>query len=132
MKNKTKPFKFPKKEGVKWLEALRSGEYEQGTGYLNNSKKYCCLGVLGKVCGLTDEELEKKHWLRLYDIHVVHGENENPYFEKEEELINIPKEVIGRDYDNELVNELSFKNDKKIPFTEIADWIEENVEFYEK
>jgi hypothetical protein len=29
-----------------WLEALRSGEYEQGTKCLRNCDKYCCLGVL--------------------------------------------------------------------------------------
>ena len=29
-----------------WLTALRSGEYEQGQGYLNNDGKFCCLGVL--------------------------------------------------------------------------------------
>jgi hypothetical protein len=29
-----------------WVEALRSGEYEQGFGALNITGKYCCLGVL--------------------------------------------------------------------------------------
>lgn len=40
----------------KWLTALRSGEYEQGKGYLkvepedeNDKPKYCCLGVLCDV-----------------------------------------------------------------------------------
>jgi hypothetical protein len=31
---------------AQWVAALRSGEYEQGTGYLNADGKYCCLGVL--------------------------------------------------------------------------------------
>jgi hypothetical protein len=35
----------PEKKG-KWVAALRSGEYEQGTGSLNNGGKFCCLGVL--------------------------------------------------------------------------------------
>ena len=36
----------------KWVKALRSGKYKQGTGYLINSSndggqcKHCCLGVL--------------------------------------------------------------------------------------
>jgi hypothetical protein len=30
----------------KWIEALRSGEYKQGKGYLNQGDNYCCLGVL--------------------------------------------------------------------------------------
>lgn len=32
-----------------WVAALRSGEYEQGTGALNNKGKYCCLGVLSDL-----------------------------------------------------------------------------------
>ncbi len=29
-----------------WVKALRSGEYEQGSGYLQHNGKFCCLGVL--------------------------------------------------------------------------------------
>ena len=31
---------------IKWLEALRSGKYQQGKGNLRNGDSYCCLGVL--------------------------------------------------------------------------------------
>lgn len=31
---------------AQWTAALRSGEYEQGRGYLNVDGKLCCLGVL--------------------------------------------------------------------------------------
>lgn len=34
---------------TKWCEALRSGKYEQGTGYLRANDKFCCLGVLCDV-----------------------------------------------------------------------------------
>jgi len=37
---------------AKWVEALRSGKYEQGRGALLNDGKYCCLGVLCEVVGL--------------------------------------------------------------------------------
>ena len=30
----------------RWIAALRSGEYKQGTGNLYRDCKYCCLGVL--------------------------------------------------------------------------------------
>lgn len=30
----------------RWINALRSGEYEQGFGQLNDGERYCCLGVL--------------------------------------------------------------------------------------
>jgi len=33
----------------KWAEALRSGEYEQGTSALCMDNKHCCLGVLCEV-----------------------------------------------------------------------------------
>jgi hypothetical protein len=38
----------------RWIEALRSGRYQQGTQYLRQGDWYCCLGVL---CDLyaTDE-----------------------------------------------------------------------------
>jgi hypothetical protein len=31
---------------TKWVAALRSGEYEQGTKQLKKYEKFCCLGVL--------------------------------------------------------------------------------------
>lgn len=36
----------------KWIEALRSGKYEQAKGVLRNGDAYCCLGVL---CSLDPE-----------------------------------------------------------------------------
>lgn len=39
----------------KWLEALRSGKYKQGTGKLASfENRYCCLGVL---CEIAREEI---------------------------------------------------------------------------
>ena len=32
-----------------WINALRSGEYKQGTERLQNGGLYCCLGVACKV-----------------------------------------------------------------------------------
>lgn len=30
----------------KWIKALRSGKYKQGTGRLRDDNQFCCLGVL--------------------------------------------------------------------------------------
>lgn len=30
---------------IKWVEALRSGEYQQGKGNLRKGERFCCLGV---------------------------------------------------------------------------------------
>ena len=41
------------KENVrKWVEALRSGKYEQGQERLVRNNKYCCLGVACELAGL--------------------------------------------------------------------------------
>lgn len=47
-----------KKLKTKWVTALRSGEYRQGGGQLLGSDgTYCCLGVLCRVAGATEDEI---------------------------------------------------------------------------
>jgi hypothetical protein len=46
----------------KWVEALRSGKYAQGTGRLRDGDSFCCLGVL---CDLSDSS--KWDGFRTYD-----------------------------------------------------------------
>jgi hypothetical protein len=54
-----KPFKLKPEVKAKWLAALRSGKYKQGSGILaktsvsSGKTNYCCLGVLAKVSGVT-------------------------------------------------------------------------------
>jgi len=38
-----------KKLKQKWIEALKSGDYIQGKGFLYMNNTYCCLGVLRKI-----------------------------------------------------------------------------------
>lgn len=33
-----------------WLDALRSGEYEQTTHFIRRDSGYCCMGVADEVC----------------------------------------------------------------------------------
>lgn len=68
----------------KWVDALRSGEYQQATGRLRSNDGFCCLGVL---CDLYAQEPFNKGW-------VFKGEyEENPlpqdywYFDEESELL---------------------------------------------
>lgn len=43
-----------------WVEALLSGEYKQGTNYLKDGDKFCCLGVL---CDLHSKTaLKRAEW----------------------------------------------------------------------
>lgn len=47
-----------KKNRKIWVEALRSGKYEQGKHYLKCENKFCCLGVAVEV--LAPEEFVKE------------------------------------------------------------------------
>ena len=47
-----------KKLKAKWVKALRSGKIEKGRGALLDDKgAMCCLGVLGRICGIDDRWL---------------------------------------------------------------------------
>lgn len=47
---------------VKWIKALRSGEFKQAQGELHDARNnsYCCLGVLCKVVGAEWTSFEKE------------------------------------------------------------------------
>jgi hypothetical protein len=49
---------------TRWIEALRSGQYEQGQNYLRVGSRYCCLGVLCEIAGVEAERaLTTDHYL---------------------------------------------------------------------
>jgi hypothetical protein len=48
-----KQFKLKPDIKERWITALESGEYKQGTGVLRNENEFCCLGVL---CDLHSRE----------------------------------------------------------------------------
>ena len=59
----------------KWIDALLSGEYEQGERRLRTTYTYCCLGVL---CDLYAKETGKE-WLHgIYNNYSYDGETEIP------------------------------------------------------
>ena len=48
----------------KWINALRSGEYTQGQGYLyiensDGTESFCCLGVLEYICGTPKKDMKE-------------------------------------------------------------------------
>lgn len=112
---------------VKWVEALRSGEYEQGFGQLNSQNKFCCLGVL---CDLHSKEKQKPFfkWHPLYDnseftkMSYCNSSGELPrQVQNWAQLQGSIPEVI---YNGKKVM-LSVLNDtNKLNFNEIADLIE--------
>ena len=58
----------------KWIDALRSGDYEQGSEKLRGVNGYCCLGVL---CDIYSREYDTQWEFRGYDEywayqHILH------------------------------------------------------------
>lgn len=91
----------------KWCLGLRSGEFEQGSGYLylEDGNHYCCLGVLARQKGLSNDQLNGCAVMR--------------------------KKIggwIGDDRDGSKQATLEKMNDEGKSFSEIADWIEKNIE----
>lgn len=98
---------------AKWLEALRSGKYEQGICYLQNNGRFCCLGVL---CDL----MEPDGWQKREDESriVLHdGQQDFP-------ALSIMERVGLLDIEAHALIDL---NDGNESFTEIADYIETNL-----
>lgn len=64
----------------KWVEALRSGEYEQGKHNFELGGKFCCLGVLCKVAGKpTRLPVKGENWDFVHNIIQDHGLMETLY-----------------------------------------------------
>lgn len=101
--------KLPVEFKEKWVAALRSGEYKQGTGYLKNGNCYCCLGVACVISGIPIEPKQRF-------IYTADG---------------IPELIQGI---NGVADDLSRMNDgnqmqnaRPLSFAEIANYIETNL-----
>jgi len=103
----------------KWVEALRSGEYEQTTENLQDHRGYCCLGV---ACDL----YEKSTGNTLVNTDgVIFG----AVLSEDEGLIKV-QEWIGLKYEDGsyLGDSLTDLNDQGLDFIGIADIIESEPE----
>lgn len=115
----------------KWLSALRSGKYKQGTTYLYNAcnDTYCVLGVLGEIEGATKKEMNRQ--MLLSDIGMFM--KLIPEYSK----LTRAQKKKAKDYDKEFftfsvmyngaMTSLAEINDNGIPFSKIADIIEKQV-----
>jgi hypothetical protein len=98
---------------AKWVEALRSGEYQQTKSYLHDIDGYCCLGVLCDVSG-------EGHWVMggsVFRFH--HGEDDVAGF--------LPTDLALRTGVGAFEMRLSNMNDNGNDFSIIADYIEANI-----
>jgi hypothetical protein len=99
-----------------WIEALRSGRYEQGTGVLRNTNnEYCCLGVL---CDIHDDQMWKQP-----------TENTYTYLDVEMFVPLSIQQWAGVTREGELSSAenhtLAYFNDMGSSFEKLADLIEE-------
>lgn len=101
---------------AKWLEALRSGKYRQGTEYLRTADdKFCCLGVL---CDITNPALWEK-WTNGERHHDVYG------FLSHTSML--PDKIDEQAGGIAAKAHLMGMNDSGKSFSEIANYIEANL-----
>lgn len=115
----------------KWIEALRSGKYKQGSGvycrYHDGEPHYCCLGVLAKVAGYNYEVFEngEVQWEGAPTKRYVVDD----YLEKMklDSVMGAPKQGT----DTAICPSLWSLNDNdKWTFNQIADHLEQNIDKY--
>ena len=104
----------------RWVEALRSGDYEQGKGYLQE-EGFCCLGVL---CDLHHNLTSEGEWdhedLETAALYLVYGEDGEYEFP--------PDPVLKwSGLNRQLATDLASRNDAGATFEELADLIEEKA-----
>jgi hypothetical protein len=126
----------------KWIDALRSGKYEQGSEKLRGADGYCCLGVL---CDLYSQEKNQEWDFRGYS---ENSEEESPdtmdywYFDGESEFLpDSVREWAGMTFKNPQVrvdvtedenednwfyhSEIANLNDSGYSFVELSKLIEQ-------
>lgn len=118
----------------KWIDYLKEHPDEQGEHYLYVEETgYCCLGVLCKLAGYSDKHMS---WVEIPSTLECD--------------LDIPKEILEDNNDLDgIVEVLTFMNDGHIPgrvklewglnqdkakytFPEIAEFINQRVEYYEE
>src|SRR5579859_5395879 len=93
---------------TEWVEALRSGKYVQGTGYLRDAnEQFCCLGVLADIINPTA-------WGKV---------EFNAYMFKNS-FATLSADILPRDIQEVLY---TMNDHDKKTFIEIADYIETNL-----
>lgn len=106
----------------RWIEALRSGDYQQGIGQLRSKNdEFCCLAVLCSVFDPSGWESATDAKTMGYDYDYIYKNNVSfgtlHWFLRLDAL----------ELDDLAQGRLIAMNDKGVSFAEIADWIEENL-----
>lgn len=95
-----------------WVNALRSGNYTQGKRALRTANdEYCCLGVL---CDLVDSS----QWVLQED---------SKFYAWDRDIALPPVSWVSDMLDSKMFVLANLNDDQQKSFSEIADWIEENL-----
>jgi hypothetical protein len=103
-----------------WLQSLRNGGYEQSQNQLCDGYGYCCLGVALCTLGVTSDVMRDNE----VPIHLFDEDEQKKY----PDLLFDDRFVDIVTSKNDGMTNLSNPEGREYTFTEIADWIEENVE----
>ena len=106
-----------------WVELLRSGEFEQGRGHLEQDNKFCCLGVLCQIAlveGACEfEVIQSVNSANIkynrYDSHHV-DETLSPHLLEWADLPAVDMDVL-----------IELNDEHRASFQEIADYIEKSL-----
>jgi hypothetical protein len=107
----------------KWVNALRSGKYQQTNSYLRDSEGYCCLGV---ACDLYHKETGKGKWVEdggVFNFQLANGRKLSQHLPRSvADWLGIRDEwgSYGED-EGGLFHSLASRNDDGFSFKEIAD-----------
>ncbi len=102
-----------------WVEALRSGEYQQGKSALRQGNAYCCLGVLCEVMQLDRRGPLFGGGPDVY-VYIYGGVSHSTG------LVPELREKV-RILQDQMVELMDMNDCRGKTFPEIADWIEENL-----
>lgn len=112
-----------------WTDALRSGEFEQGRDELYCNGKSCCLDVAGIVLGPkygfnSRTEYRDPEGDELLTVDFLHKINLSTW--SQEKLTMMNDGNLEFEYDETKEKYVNHVVGQK-PFSEIADWIDENL-----
>ena len=117
-----------------WIDALRSGEYDQCTGALakpdpdTGGMSYCCLGVLATIAGVGHQMHDNLPSITVFDFDdEVSVSGIIPEAFRSTIVSDLDLAQLDRDAQfpqDDLMRVLSSKNDRGASFDEIADYLE--------
>lgn len=114
----------------KWIDALRSGDYEKCTGHLRLDDTYCVMGVL---CDVHSKEKQAKcKWAEYNPEYLANTDYPQIYKYCGDDVVAPPEveDWIGRDFITLLSSEKAdviTANDQGLDFNDLSNMIEKHA-----